>query len=414
MAEAVSLLLGLTEGEYKGRVLVILAGYEGPVRAALAKNQGLSRRFLKKAVVIPRWTAEQCVTDFFLRAGRARMVSEDKPDPGAPLQDVPAGPVTDAVRSAVASMMAHTHFGNSGTVETFVSHVNMQRSARANAEEEAAERAARAAGGGAAGATPASFLPKRAGQAAPAPYTVADVQRALATVTAALTGVESKSTRAAPVAGPFAGGGGGGGGGGYNITSIPPPPAAAPPRVAPPPAAPKLTQVVEEEDFYADPPPAAAGGGGGGGGGAVSLEGLLAQLGYDADRCVDICESKAYPPELLAAAAAQCGDPARPHEALKRELDPQADAILSPGAKGPGLREAVRQQRLELAKLDAAIAGAVTEEEKKAAAEKKREARRMRLKWCTVCLRPDCNFRPMCVRAGRAPPLALPTAGTQP
>ena len=82
MREAVAQILGLVEGEYKGRLLIVTAGYEGPVRAALASNQGLGRRLMRRAVVIEKWSVDMCVENFSARAGEAGLVSADGPPPG--------------------------------------------------------------------------------------------------------------------------------------------------------------------------------------------------------------------------------------------------------------------------------------------------------------------------------------------
>ena len=134
---------------------------------------------------------------------------------------------------------------------------------------------------------------------------------------------------------------------------------------------------------------APAAGGAGKSGVAPLLEAAFAALGYDAQTCASICASRQYPAELLAVAAALSGDPPASSTAVRASFDAGADALLA------GLSALIENQQSMLLRLNAEIAAATTASEIVAAQQAKKERRKMRLKWCTVCLRPECNFRPV-------------------
>jgi hypothetical protein len=50
-------MIALTEGEYKGKVVIILAGYKADMERALDANEGLRRRYKKIVVEFENWTA---------------------------------------------------------------------------------------------------------------------------------------------------------------------------------------------------------------------------------------------------------------------------------------------------------------------------------------------------------------------
>lgn len=134
---------------------------------------------------------------------------------------------------------------------------------------------------------------------------------------------------------------------------------------------------------------APATGGAGKSGVAPLLEAAFAALGYDAQTCASICASRQYPAELFAVAAALNGDPPASTTAVRSSFDAGADALLA------GLSALIENQRSMLLRLNAEIAAATTASEIVAAQQAKKERRKMMLKWCTVCLRPECNFRPV-------------------
>jgi hypothetical protein len=57
-AEAVTTMISLIEGEYRGKLIVILAGYKDDLERAFLANQGLSRRFKKVVVDFENWTPQ--------------------------------------------------------------------------------------------------------------------------------------------------------------------------------------------------------------------------------------------------------------------------------------------------------------------------------------------------------------------
>jgi hypothetical protein len=124
-------------------------------------------------------------------------------------------------------------------------------------------------------------------------------------------------------------------------------------------------------------------------GASAPLEAAFAALGYDAQACADICTSRAYPSGLISAGIALSGDPPASAAAVRAAFDAGAGALLA------RLSPLVESQRAMLAQLDAAITAASTPSEAVAALTAKKERRKMVLKWCTVCLRPTCNFRPI-------------------
>ena len=110
---------------------------------------------------------------------------------------------------------------------------------------------------------------------------------------------------------------------------------------------------------------------------APLLEAALAHLGYDAQTCADICASRLYPEELLAAATAAARGSLSSPAVVREALDSQAGAVLNV------IRALIADQLAELALLDATVAAAPSPALAAAAILAKKERRKMRLQWCT-------------------------------
>lgn len=336
-------------------------------------------------VVIERWSPAMCV-DYFGRLMAAESLestdaAEDRQGTNSGVRA--PGPVARAVRAAFDSLAADADFASAGTVEILVKNVEAQRTARLVVEaEDAASTAAAAAdarppgnaGGKAAGSSTGARPPPTFFKAAyrpREPYSVADVERAAALVRQSFGGPRTRSTAAGAAAA-------------AELAAFLRATAAEPPQPAPlGPEAPLRTKplrLVESEAETAVVPPRA--------GATALLEAALAAVGYDAQRCLDVCSSRSYPAELLAVATALGGGDASP-AAVRAALDEQAGPLAA------SLVALIASQLAELRVLDAEAAAATTPEAAAAVAAKRKERRKMRAQWCTVCLRPECGYRPI-------------------
>lgn len=289
------------------------------------------------------------------------------------------GPVARAVRAAFETLAADADFASAGTVEILAKNVEAQRTARlvVEAEDAAATAAAAArppgsAGGRAAGSSAGARPPPTFFKAAyrpREPYSVADVERAAALVRESFGGPRTRSTAAAAA----------------ELAALLRETAAEPQQPAPlGPEASLRTRplrLVESEDETAVVPQRTTGA-------TALLEAALAAVGYDAQRCLDVCSSRSYPAELLSVASALGGGDASP-AAVRAALDEQAGPLAA------SLVAVIASQLAELRVLDAEAAAATTPEAAAAVVAKRKERRKMRAQWCTICLRPECGYRPI-------------------
>jgi hypothetical protein len=158
-----TLVSSLTEDSFRGRLVVILAGYEADMQALLGANEGMRSRFAKTVLQFPAWDANTSSAAFTAAAKRG---------------GIGLTPAAEArLPGMFEPLMARTGWSNGRDVDTLYSKAYAKRALRltAAAKAAAATKTSAATGdAGAGGLSRASSSASRDGMPAGAPSLTRD------------------------------------------------------------------------------------------------------------------------------------------------------------------------------------------------------------------------------------------------
>jgi DNA replication protein DnaC len=133
----------LTEDEFKGKMVVILAGYVDPIHALLKSNPGLGRRFTNE-IAFPDWGVPEALQMLRVKLGKEDMVLH--PDAKAQLE------------ALVGQLVQAPDWSSGGDIDTWCTRICQENAVRVDEEEEEEEEDGAAASGGAAAAVDTRVL----------------------------------------------------------------------------------------------------------------------------------------------------------------------------------------------------------------------------------------------------------------
>jgi hypothetical protein len=341
-ADAVETLLGnLTDERFKGKLVVVVAGYAADIRALLDANQGMQRRFSEELQFEP-WAPSDCVT--LVRAEAVRQGAVLPPE------------LEPALLAGFAELSRLPGWGNAGDAVTVANKAVGVRDERLVDD----------------GATAVDGVPLAAGDVAAALEDLLrqrrPVERAQPPGGLRVVRVNAAGEVVPPVP-PAA-------------TAAAPPPQRAPPRIVLAEAEAEAVAAADgepaEREAHAPPTLQAL---------MASLEAACTELRYSLRRVHDITTSRALPAELVALVAAKV---AAPPEQVAPLLLEQCGALAHRVAAAIAEEEAEAVRRADAL---AAIAAA-EEAEREALLEAERQRQRKRVRFCVFCGSPHCGYMP--------------------